>query len=120
MKKCEITDKCRQSPEEIKKLKEILSSIPDEKELNNKSEMFKALSDTTRLKIMYILKNGELCVCEIMVALEKPQSTISHHLNVLKNAGLIKWRKEGIWMYYKLTYPFIIDIIHDLERNSEL
>lgn len=120
MKNFEITDKCRPSPEETGKLKGILSSIPDEKELNNTSEMFKALSDPTRLKIMYILKNGELCVCEIMAALEKPQSTISHHLNVLKNAGLIKWRKEGIWMHYKLLYPFIIDLIHDLERKSEL
>jgi len=117
MKNCEITDKCSPNPDQIKKLKYILSSTLDDEELNHKSEMFKALSDPTRLKILYILKDGELCVCEIMAALRKPQSTISHHLNVLKNVKLIEWRKEGVWMHYRLSCPDIIDIIDNLINN---
>ncbi|MBM4240376.1 MAG: winged helix-turn-helix transcriptional regulator [Euryarchaeota archaeon] len=112
--KCDITDKCETGDDRIKKLMKILSQIPEANELHRKSEIFKALSDPTRLKILYLLQNGELCVCEIIIALEKPQSTISHHLNILKNAGIIKWRKEGVWIHYSLSNPKIVESAEDL------
>jgi ArsR family transcriptional regulator len=62
------------------------------------------------------LQEGELCACEIIIALEKPQSTISHHLNVLKNAGFIKGRKEGVWIHYKLINPEIVCLIENLVK----
>ncbi|MGI6465017.1 MAG: ArsR/SmtB family transcription factor [Methanobacterium sp.] len=74
----------------------------------------KALSDPTRLKILYLLSEGELCVCEIICALDKPQSSISHHLNILKNLGFIKGRKEGVWIHYSLTSPKIADMVKEL------
>lgn len=109
-----INGKCRPDPEQISRLKNILSSIPSEEEFYQNSEILKALSDPTRLKIIYLLQEGELCVCEIMHALEKPQSTVSHHLNILKNAGFIKWRKAGIWIHYQLSCPEILEHIQEI------
>jgi ArsR family transcriptional regulator len=120
VKTCEITGEGKPCSDQIKKLKEIIVKIPDDKKLQDKSERFKAISDATRLKILYLLQDGELCVCEIITALEKPQSTISHHLNILKNAGFIEGRKEGVWIHYKLVDPEIVDLIENLaitERN---
>jgi len=62
--------------------------------------IFKALSDETRLRIIKILENGELCVCDIGDALGIIQPKASFHLRVLKSAGLIKDRKQGKWMHY--------------------
>jgi ArsR family transcriptional regulator len=66
-------------------------------------EVFKAASDPCRLRILKLLKEGELCVCEIMTALKKPQSTTSHHLSILREAGLVKERRDGKWSYYRLA-----------------
>ena len=78
------------------------------------ADIIKALGDPTRLKIVYLLEHGELCVCEIMTALDKPQPTVSHHLNLLKNAGLLKWRKEGVWIHYKLSNPKLPESIEKI------
>ena len=114
MRTCEINGKDEPCSEQVENLKAILSKIPSDESFENRSNRFKAVSDPTRLKILYLLQDGELCVCEIIMALEKPQSTISHHLNVLKNAGFIKGRKEGVWIHYKLVNPEIINLIEDL------
>lgn len=101
--------------DEIRRIEGVLSSLPSEKDFQVKTDLFKALSDTTRLKILYLLNEEEMCVCELIYALDKPQSTTSHHLNVLKNAGLIKSRKEGVWMHYTLSCPESISTIFDLK-----
>ena len=63
----------------------------------------KALSDEIRLRIINLLSyNDELCVCEIVDSLSLPQSTISRHLTILKNAGIVEDRKQGQWALYKL------------------
>jgi ArsR family transcriptional regulator, arsenate/arsenite/antimonite-responsive transcriptional repressor len=62
--------------------------------------VFKALSDKTRLRILKLLGYGELCVCDIVAAFDMVQPRVSFHLNVLKQAGLVKDRKEGKWMHY--------------------
>jgi ArsR family transcriptional regulator len=92
-------------------LGELISEIPPDKILYENSEVLKAISDPLRLKILHLLKNGELCACHIDSALNKPQSTISHHLSLLKKANLLNWRKEGKWTYYSLSKPDIIDLI---------
>ncbi len=65
-------------------------------------KVFKALSDETRLRMMGLLTNGELCVCEIMQALEISQSRASRNLGILKEAGLLVDRREGQWIYYSI------------------
>lgn len=68
------------------------------------AERFKALADATRLQILYLLMSrGEMCVCELMPALDLNQSIVSFHLKTLKYAGFITARKEGKWMYYALN-----------------
>jgi ArsR family transcriptional regulator, arsenate/arsenite/antimonite-responsive transcriptional repressor len=67
------------------------------------SIIFKALSDATRLRIVKLLEQGELCVCEIVAALGIVQPKASFHLGVLKEAKLIKDRKQGKWIHYSLN-----------------
>jgi len=65
--------------------------------------VFKALSDETRLRIIKLLEQGELCVCDITTALNMVQPKVSFHLSALKEAGLIKDRKQGKWIHYSLN-----------------
>jgi len=68
------------------------------------SETFKALSDETRLRIMTLLiQNEELCVCDFVGALRETQSKVSRHLRYLYHAGLVKDRRDGLWMHYRLS-----------------
>ena len=64
--------------------------------------IFKALSDETRLRIVKLLEHGELCVCDLVAACDMVQPKVSFHLRVLKAAGLVKDRKQGKWMHYRL------------------
>lgn len=70
--------------------------------MDNVLTIFKALSDETRLRILKLLENGELCVCDIVAALDMIQPKVSFHLAVLKEAGLIKDRKQGKWVHYSI------------------
>ncbi len=63
---------------------------------------FKALADETRLRIVMLLANGELCVCDLMAVLALPQSTVSRHLSYLRNTGWVTDRRQGVWMHYRL------------------
>jgi ArsR family transcriptional regulator len=65
--------------------------------------VFKALSEETRLRIIKLLEHGELCVCDIVAALDMIQPKVSFHLAVLKDAGLIKDRKQGKWTHYSIA-----------------
>lgn len=79
--------------------------------LNLKSELFKALGHPIRIKIIELLKEGELCVCIINEKLEQSQPNISQHLSKLKKADLVKSRKEGLQVYYSLKDDEIIEIL---------
>lgn len=79
-------------------------------------QLFKALADETRLRILNLVGHRELCVCHIVEALGLGQSKVSRHLAHLRNAGLVNDRREGLWMYYSLADPK--DCIH--ERVVEL
>jgi len=65
-------------------------------------ELFHALSDETRLEIIELLRRGERCVCELTDSLDAAQSRLSFHLRVLKDAGVVRDRKDGRWVYYEL------------------
>jgi ArsR family transcriptional regulator len=65
--------------------------------------MFRAFSDRTRLRILHMLRGGELCVCDIVSVLRVPQPKASRHLSYLRKAGLVTARKEGLWSYYTLA-----------------
>jgi ArsR family transcriptional regulator len=65
--------------------------------------MFSAFADRTRLRILHLLTRGELCVCDIHDTLKLSQSKVSRHLAYLRESGLVKVRKEGLWKHYSLT-----------------
>lgn len=67
--------------------------------------IFRALSDPTRLRILNLLQEGELCVCDLVCTLEVLQPAISRHLSYLRRTGLVQARKEGLWVHYRLTQP---------------
>lgn len=71
--------------------------------MKNFIRVMKALSDPNRVRIIKILAQKELCVCELQNLLELAQSTVSKHLNVLKQAGLVDYNKKGSWIIYHLT-----------------
>ena len=70
--------------------------------MNELVTIFKALSDETRLRVIKLLEQGELCVCDITAALDMVQPKVSFHLSALKEAGFIKDRKQGKWIHYSL------------------
>lgn len=63
----------------------------------------RALSEEVRLRIIMLLTQGELCVCDIMEILDEPQSKVSRHLSYLKNSGLINSQRVGVWMHYSMA-----------------
>ena len=67
------------------------------------ARMFKAMSDENRLTILALLHSGERCACRLQEALEISQPTLSHHMRILQDAGLIDARKDGKWIYYSLS-----------------
>jgi ArsR family transcriptional regulator len=78
------------------------SGMPPETHLYDLAEVFKVFGDLTRIRILCALIETELCVCDISALLEMTQSSISHQLRVLKQAKLVKYRKEGKVVYYSL------------------
>lgn len=79
-------------------------------DLTRAATVFHALSDETRLDILDRLRGGEQCVCELTDVLKAAQSRLSFHLRVLKDAGLIRDRPEGRWMYYSLNEAAFEDV----------
>ena len=91
--------------------------------MNKAIEAYKAAGEETRLRILRLLRQapGELCVCEIVDALGKPQYTVSKSLTVLRNAQLVEERREGKFMMYKLLHsPFNDKLFESLDGLSDL
>lgn len=78
--------------------------------MNAIASLFQSVADETRLRILALLMEEELCVCDLIEVLQLPQSTISRHLAHLKNAGWVKDRRDGVWIYYAI--PRNIGKIH--------
>lgn len=92
-----------------------LRSAPD---LDRAVALFHALSDTTRLSILEMLRGGERCVCELQEELAAAQSRLSFHLRVLKDAGLVEDRRDGRWSYYRIV-PDALAEVHDLAVDMQ-
>ncbi len=80
--------------------------------------VFKALSDETRIRMLELLSQGELCVCEIMQALEISQTRASRNLGILRDAGLLQDRRDGQWVHYSLNKEGAIEFSELLEFVS--
>ena len=94
--------------------------MPAEDEVYFLSEFFKAFADSTRIKILFVLRDGEQCVNDIAAALEMSQSSISHQLRVLKQNRLVKFRRDGKTIYYSLADAHVVNILSQgLEHIEE-
>ena len=89
----------------------VLKEMPDEESLYDLAELFKVFGDTTRIRILYVLFEAEMCVCDIAEILNMTQSAISHQLRVLKQARLVRNRREGKQIYYSLADDHVRTII---------
>lgn len=84
-------------------------------------QLFQALSDPTRLRILELLRHGERCVCDLTEAAEAAQSRLSFHLKVLKDAGLLEDRREGRWVYYTIrpeALATLTGLVEELEPHA--
>ena len=76
---------------------------PKVKDLEALTRVYAALADPTRLRILSLLGDGEVCVCHLHASLDVPQSTASRHLAYLRKSGLVEARRDGIWMHYQMA-----------------
>ena len=84
-------------------VKRVNEQMPDEEILYDLAELFKIFGDSTRIKILYVLFESEMCVCDIAQLLGMSQSAISHQLRALKQSKLVKYRREGKTVFYSLA-----------------
>lgn len=87
-------------PDAIEKIRK---DMPDDDTLIDVAELFKVFGDSTRIKILSALSGGELCVCDISTAVGMTSSAVSHQLKILKNAELVRFRREGKTVFYSLA-----------------
>lgn len=96
------------------------AKMPDEEELYDLAELFKVFADSTRIRILYVLFESEMCVCDIAQILNMTQSAISHQLRVLKQNRLVKYRREGKMVLYSLADDHVRTIVNQgLEHIEE-
>lgn len=101
-------------------MKAVTAKMPDEDELYDLAEIFKVFGDSTRIKILYVLFESEMCVCDIAQLLNMNQSAISHQLKILKQSRLVKSRREGKAVFYSLADGHVRTIINQgLEHIEE-
>lgn len=92
-------------------LEKLSAEMPEEDLLYDVAELFKIFGDSTRIKILYVLFEEEVCVCDIALALNMTVSAISHQLRILKNARLVKYRKDGKTVFYSLADDHVRTIL---------
>ena len=101
-------------------VEKVRQELPDEDTLYDLSELFRIFGDSTRIRILYVLFEAEMCVCDIAALLGMTQSAISHQLRALKNARLVKSRREGKTVFYALADDHVKTIIDQgLEHVAE-
>ena len=90
---------------------EVLSRLPEEEHLYDLAEVFRVFGDTTRIRILYVLFERELCVCDIAKLLGMTQSAVSHQLRILKDAKLVRFRREGKTIFYSLDDDHVRSVL---------
>lgn len=103
---------CCQEPEiHSELLEKVEKTMPEETELYDLAELFKVFGDSTRIRILFVLFESEVCVCDLAQILNMTQSAISHQLKILKQNKLVKFRREGKSVFYSLADNHVRTII---------
>ncbi|SFG47417.1 ArsR family transcriptional regulator [Lachnospiraceae bacterium C7] len=92
-------------------LDKVNSTMPEENTLYDLAELFKIFGDSTRIRILFVLFEAEVCVCDLAEALNMTQSAISHQLRILKQSKLVKSRRDGKSIFYSLADDHVYSII---------
>lgn len=100
-------------------LKIVNETMPEETELYDLAELFKVFGDSTRIRILFVLFEAEVCVCDLAQALNMTQSAISHQLRILKQNKLVKSRREGKSIFYSLADEHVRTIIDQGREHIE-
>lgn len=100
-------------------LKIVNTTLPEETELYDLAELFKVFGDSTRIRILFVLFEAEVCVCDLAKALNMTQSAISHQLRILKQNKLVKNRREGKSIFYSLADDHVRAIINQGREHIE-
>lgn len=100
-------------------LKIVNETMPEETELYDLAELFKVFGDSTRIRILFVLFEAEVCVCDLAKALNMTQSAISHQLRILKQSKLVKSRREGKSIFYSLADDHVRTIIAQGREHIE-
>ena len=100
-------------------VKAVNDKMPDEDKLYDLAEIFKVFGDSTRIKILYVLFEAEMCVCDIAQLLNMNQSAISHQLRILKQNRLVKSRRDGKAVFYSLADSHVRTIINQGMEHIE-
>lgn len=93
------------------KIDKVSAAIPGDETLYDLADLFRIFADSTRIKILYVLFESEVCVCDIAQLLGMTQSAISHQLRALKQAKLVKNRREGKTVFYSLADDHVVTIL---------
>ena len=110
---------CESTCIHTERLEKVRAGLPDEDELYDLAELFKVFGDSTRIRILYVLFQSELCVCDLAEALQMTQSAISHQLKILKQAKLVTGRREGKSVFYALADDHVRSIIDQGREHIE-
>lgn len=111
---------CCESFHTHKELLELIAkNMPEEDELYDLAELFKVFGDSTRIRILFVLFEAEVCVCDLAQALNMTQSAISHQLKILKQNKLVKSRREGKSVFYSLADGHVRTIIAQGREHIE-
>ncbi|MEG0833097.1 MAG: metalloregulator ArsR/SmtB family transcription factor [Oscillospiraceae bacterium] len=108
----EDIERCDYIHARSEKVEELDQLMPDDEKLYNLAELFKMFGDSTRIRILFVLFESEMCVCNIAQLLGMTQSAISHQLRALKQSGLVKYRRDGKTVYYSLADSHVRTIIN--------
>ena len=96
----------------IERINQLKSRVNEnDRSFRHLEDFFAALGDATRLKMLKIIADEELCSCEVMAALELTQPTTSHHLGILERVGLLSSRRNGKWVFYKVANPKVRNLV---------
>lgn len=102
------------------KMRLAVANLPSDDILRDTAELCKLFADFSRVKLLSLLRNGELCVCDLVKLMDINQSAVSNHLRLLRGSKLVKYRKEGKCVYYSLADRHVETIIEQvLEHISE-
>lgn len=110
---------CEEGIVELEEVNARRRAMPEEEELYELSDFFKLFADSTRMRILFAIDEGPLCVCEISAVLEMTKSAISHQLKTLRQNNLIKAQRRGKNVYYSLADSHVKDIIEKALEHIE-